>query len=174
MKASKFSDAQKAFILKQGSDGVPVRTSAERLDQPSNLFNWKKKLDGLLPTEMPRLKQLEDENSKLKKLVANLLFDRDASGRHPPKAVRPVRKRKLVDAVCGEWDVSSGVPAGFLRSTHPPITINRDAPDRPASKNASRRSARPACATAIDVFTSCCSARAGASIRRRRGASIAS
>src|SRR6478609_4872742 len=34
----------------------------------------------------------------------------------------------------------SGVPAGFLRSTHPPITINRDAPDRPASNNASRRS----------------------------------
>src|SRR4051812_20624675 len=62
----------------------------------------------------------------------------------------------------------SGVPAGFLRSTHPPITINRDAPDRPASNNASRRSARPACATAIDVFTCCCGARAGASIRRRR------
>ena len=35
-------------------------------------FNWKKKYDGLLPHEMRRLKQLEDENSKLKKLVADL------------------------------------------------------------------------------------------------------
>ena len=40
-------------------------------------FNWKKKLDGLLPTEMRRLKQLEDENSKLKKLVADLSLDRE-------------------------------------------------------------------------------------------------
>jgi len=32
-------------------------------------FNWKKKYDGLLPTEMERLKQLEDENGKLRKLV---------------------------------------------------------------------------------------------------------
>ena len=36
-----------------------------------------KKLDGLLPTEMRRLKQLEDENSKLKKLVADLSLDRE-------------------------------------------------------------------------------------------------
>ena len=35
-------------------------------------FNWKKKYDGLLPTEMRRLKQLEDENAKLKTLVADL------------------------------------------------------------------------------------------------------
>ncbi|MDF2809645.1 MAG: transposase family protein [Microvirga sp.] len=35
-------------------------------------FNWKKHA-GLLPTEMKRLKQLEDENSRLKKIVANLI-----------------------------------------------------------------------------------------------------
>ena len=40
-------------------------------------FNWKKKYDGLLPTEMRRLKQLEDENSKLKKIVADLTLDRE-------------------------------------------------------------------------------------------------
>jgi len=67
MKASKFSDAQKAFILKQGNDGVLVaeicRTAC--ISQVP-YFNWKKKYDGLLPTEMRRLKQLEDENTKLK------------------------------------------------------------------------------------------------------------
>jgi hypothetical protein len=40
-------------------------------------FNWKKRFDGLLPTEMRRLKQLEDENSKLRKLVADLSLDRE-------------------------------------------------------------------------------------------------
>jgi putative transposase len=40
-------------------------------------FNWKKKYDGLLPTEMRRLKQLEDENSKLRKVVADLSLDKE-------------------------------------------------------------------------------------------------
>jgi putative transposase len=40
-------------------------------------FNWKKKCDGLLPTEMRRLKQLEDENSKLRKVVADLSLDKE-------------------------------------------------------------------------------------------------
>ena len=40
-------------------------------------FNWKKKYDGLLPTEMRRLKLLEDENAKLRKLVADLSLDRE-------------------------------------------------------------------------------------------------
>lgn len=40
-------------------------------------FNWKKKYDGLLPAEMRRLKQLEDENAKLRKLVAHLALDRE-------------------------------------------------------------------------------------------------
>ena len=78
MKASKFSDAQKAFILKQGSDGVPVADICRKAGiSAATYFNWRKKYDGLLPTEMRRLKQLEDENGKLKKLVADLSLDRE-------------------------------------------------------------------------------------------------
>ncbi|RXH32425.1 transposase [Bradyrhizobium nanningense] len=40
-------------------------------------FNSKKKYDGLLPTEMRRLKQLEEANGKLKKLVADLSLDKE-------------------------------------------------------------------------------------------------
>ena len=40
-------------------------------------FNWKRKYDGPLPTEMRRLKQLEDENSKLRKVVADLSLDKE-------------------------------------------------------------------------------------------------
>lgn len=53
MKALKFSDAQKAFILKQGADGIPVAEICRRAGiSQATYFNWKMKYDGLLPTEM--------------------------------------------------------------------------------------------------------------------------
>ena len=78
MKASKFTDAQKAFILKQGDDGVPVAGVCRKAGiSQATYFNWKKKYAGLLPDEMRRLKQLEDENNRLKKTVADLTLDRE-------------------------------------------------------------------------------------------------
>ena len=78
MKASKFSDAQKAFILKQGADGVPVADICRKAGiSQATYFNWKKKYDGLLPSDMRRLRQLEEENAKLKKLVADLSLDKE-------------------------------------------------------------------------------------------------
>lgn len=78
MKASKFSDAQKAFIIKQGEDGTPVAEICRKAGiSQATYFNWKKKYAGLLPTEMKRLKQLEDENARLKKIVADLTLDRE-------------------------------------------------------------------------------------------------
>jgi putative transposase len=78
MKASKFSDAQKAFILKQASDGMPVAEIYRKAGiSPATYFSWKRKYDGLLPMEMRRLKQLEDENAKLRKVVADLSLDKE-------------------------------------------------------------------------------------------------
>ena len=78
IKASKFSEAQKALILKQGAGGIPVVKIYRKAGiSQATYFNWKKKHDGLLPTEMRRLKLLEDENSKLRKLLADLSLDRE-------------------------------------------------------------------------------------------------
>ena len=78
MKASRFSDAQKAFILKQGADGMPVADICRKAGiSQATYFNWKRKYDGLLPSEMHRLKQLEDENGKLRKVVADLSLDKE-------------------------------------------------------------------------------------------------
>lgn len=78
MKASKFTDAQKAFVIKQGEEGTPVAEICRKAGiSQATYFNWKKKYAGLLPTEMKRLKQLEDENSRLKKIVADLTLDRE-------------------------------------------------------------------------------------------------
>ena len=78
MKASNFSDAHKAFILKQGADGVPVADICRKAGiSQATYFNWKRKYEGLQPPEMRRLKQLEDENTKLKRIVADLSLDRE-------------------------------------------------------------------------------------------------
>jgi putative transposase len=78
MRASRFTDAQKAFILKQGAEGMPVAEICRKAGiSAATYFNWKKKYDGLTPPEMRRLKQLEDENTKLRKLVADLSLDRE-------------------------------------------------------------------------------------------------
>lgn len=88
MKASKFTDAQKAFIIKQGDDGTPVAEICRKAGiSQATYFNWKKKYSGLLPTEMKRLRELEDENARLKRIVADLTLDREM--------LQDVIKRKL-------------------------------------------------------------------------------
>ena len=78
MKASKFTDAQKAFIIKQGEEGTPVAEICRKagISQATH-FNWKKKYAGMLPTDMKKLRELEDENRRLKKIVADLSLDKE-------------------------------------------------------------------------------------------------
>lgn len=60
MKASRFSDAQKAFILKQGEDGLPVAEVCRKAGiSQATYFNWRKKYAGLRPAcGAPRLSEL--------------------------------------------------------------------------------------------------------------------
>jgi putative transposase len=88
MKASKFTDAQKAFVIKQGEEGTPVAEICRKTGiSQATYFNWKKKYAGLMPSEMRRLRELEDENSRLKRIVADLTLDREM--------LQDVIKRKL-------------------------------------------------------------------------------
>ena len=77
MKASKFTEAQIAFVLKQAEDGTPVAEVCRKAGiSDATFYNWRKKYAGLMPSEMRRLRQLEDENAKLKRIVADLLLDK--------------------------------------------------------------------------------------------------
>ena len=88
MKASKFTDAQKAFIIKQGEEGTPVAEICRKAGiSQATYFNWKKKYAGMLPTDMKKLRELEDENWRLKKIVADLSLDKEM--------LQDVIKRKL-------------------------------------------------------------------------------
>lgn len=77
MKRSKFTEAQIVFALKQAETGVKVAEVCRKLgiSQPT-FYNWKKKFGGVGVNELRRLRQLEEENSNLKKLVADLSLDK--------------------------------------------------------------------------------------------------
>ena len=77
MKTTKFTEAQIAFILKQAEDGVPVAEVCRKAGiSDATFYNWRKKYAGLMPSEMRRLRQLEEENAKLKRIVADLSLDK--------------------------------------------------------------------------------------------------
>lgn len=77
MKASKFSEAQIAFVLKQAEDGTPIGEVCRKAGiSDATFYNWRKKYAGLMPSEMKRLRQLEEENAKLKRIVADLSLER--------------------------------------------------------------------------------------------------
>lgn len=77
MKRSKFTEEQIAFALKQAESGVTVAEVCRKTGISENTFyNWKKKFSGLGVSELRRLRQLEEENRKLKQLVADLSLDK--------------------------------------------------------------------------------------------------
>ena len=77
MKSSKFTEAQVAFVLRQAEDGTPIGEVCRKAGIAEGTFyNWPKRYAGLLPSEMKRLRQLEEENAKLKRLVADLSLDK--------------------------------------------------------------------------------------------------
>jgi putative transposase len=93
MKKSRFSEQQIAFVLRQADQSL--RCAGRRVSARASFYAWRKKYGGLLPSEMKRLKQLEEENQRLKKLVADPgARPGDAAGRGPPKTMKPARKRQ--------------------------------------------------------------------------------
>ena len=77
MKKSRVTNEQIAFALKQAESGTPVEEVCRKLgvSQPT-FYRWKKKFDGMGVEELRRLKSLEDENKRLKALVADLSLDK--------------------------------------------------------------------------------------------------
>ena len=77
MKKSKFTEAQIVFALRQAESGVKVGEVCRKMGiSEATFYNWKKKYDGLGSPELRRLRQLEEENHQLKKLVADLSLDK--------------------------------------------------------------------------------------------------
>ncbi len=82
------TEAQIAVVLKQVEDGTSIAEVCRKtgIAEPT-FYNWRKKYGGLMPSEMKRLKMLDEENARLKPLVADLSLDK--------AMLQDVIKRKL-------------------------------------------------------------------------------
>jgi len=88
MKRSKFTESQIIFALKQAETGVKVEEVFRKMGiSEATFYNWKKKYGGLGVPELQRLRQLEEENFKLKQIIADLSLDK--------QMLQDVLKKKL-------------------------------------------------------------------------------
>lgn len=77
MKKSRFTEEQISYALKQADSGTPVADICRQLGvSQQSFYQWRRKYQGMGVAELRRLRLLEDENRKLKKLVADLSLDK--------------------------------------------------------------------------------------------------
>ena len=77
MKKKRFYVEQITSVLQQVTGGVPVGDVCRQVGiSEQTFYRWKKQYGGMLPSEALELKQLRDENTKLKRLVADLSLDK--------------------------------------------------------------------------------------------------
>ncbi len=78
MKKSKFTEQQIAFALQQAEQGTQVAEICRKMGiSQATFFRWKQLYGGLMPSEVRRLRQLEEENTRLRKVVADLTLDKE-------------------------------------------------------------------------------------------------
>lgn len=76
MKTKKYTDEQKLGILKELDAGVPIKELCRKYGiSDGAIYYWKSKMGGMCTSDIKRMRQLEDENRKLKRLVADLSLD---------------------------------------------------------------------------------------------------
>ena len=77
MRKSRYTDEQIAFALRQAETGTSVKEVIRKMGiSEQTFYRWKRLYGGLGPSEVRRLKQLEEENRRLKQMMADLSLDK--------------------------------------------------------------------------------------------------
>ncbi|WP_414441765.1 IS3 family transposase [Burkholderia sp. 22PA0106] len=108
MKKSRCTEEQIAFALKQAELGTTVTEVCRKMGiSEATFYDWKKKYGGLGVSELRRLKQLEEENARVKRMVADLSLDKQMLQEVvQKKPMKPARKRALADFLIQAYHVS--------------------------------------------------------------------
>ncbi|MBY3239121.1 IS3 family transposase [Rhizobium laguerreae] len=122
MKRNRFTDEQIIGILKEHEAGTPVSELCRKHGvSDASIYKWKAKFGGMEVSEAKRLKTLEDENTKLKRLLADAMLDnaalKDLFGK---EVVTPAAKRKAVAHLMSHHEMSERRACkaiGFCRMT---------------------------------------------------------
>ncbi|MEZ5289828.1 MAG: IS3 family transposase [Vicinamibacterales bacterium] len=136
MRKSKFSETQIVGILKDAESGVPV---AELLRKhgvsKATFFKWRSKYGGASVSDVKRLRELEAENAKLKRMYADLALENTAiKDGVEPKVVRPSARRQVVEALVQDHQLPVLRACRVVRLSRtayyePPVAASRrDAP----------------------------------------------
>lgn len=98
MKKSRFTEDQIAFALKQAELGIRVEEVCRKMGiSDATFYKWRAKYAGVGPSELRRMRQLEEENRKLKQLVADLSLDKAMlQAVVAKKCLRPSQRREWV------------------------------------------------------------------------------
>ena len=145
MKRSKFTESQIVFALKQAETGVAVAEVCRKMGiSEATFYNWKKKYGGLGPDELRRLRQLEEENSRLKQIVADLTLDKQML-----QDVLKKSSESQAAATAGERSVdrlpsirAAGLRSGAFVSLG--VSLCRTSPRRPGGETTDPRDRRVA------------------------------
>jgi len=79
MKRTRFTEEQIIAVLREAESGTPVKELCRRAGiSAMTFYRWKSKFEGMEISEMRRLRLLEEENARLKKIVAQQALDIDA------------------------------------------------------------------------------------------------
>ncbi len=124
MKRSRFSEEQIVYAIRQAESGTPVGDLCRPLGvSEATFYTWKKKDAHLGVSELRRLRQVEEENSRLKRLVADLSLDthrlsealrKKVSGPHAVENWPTGFTRRFRSVACG--------PVSWRNSAAPPGT----------------------------------------------------
>jgi putative transposase len=135
MKRKRFSEEQIAFALRQAESGTTVEEICRKMgvSEPT-FYRWKKVYAGMGVTEIRRLKQLEDENAKPKRVVADLTLDKAMLQdvlRKNGKARRPTRDRTPPATSLRYWR-TTGLQGDRLPSIFATLQVTRRSTNRTA------------------------------------------
>jgi putative transposase len=115
MRTSKFTPEQTVAICRQGESGVPVvEVCRQHGISEQTYYRWKKQLGDISSAELKELRQLRDENRKLKTLVADLTLDNDPSGGAHKNILTPIRWWVLVGWVERSYRLTQRRACGAL------------------------------------------------------------